>query len=37
MNRDVPTVVSTDHHSDKIATTTNSLTSTKNINMNENA
>ena len=27
--RDVPTVVSTDHHSDKIATTANSLTSTK--------
>ena len=28
-SRDVPTVVSTDHHSDKIATTTNSLISTK--------
>ena len=27
--RDVPTVVSTDHHSDKIAITTNSLISTK--------
>ena len=27
--RDVPTVVSTDHHSDKIATTTNLLISTK--------
>ena len=27
--RDVPTVVGTDHHSDKITTTTNSLTSTK--------
>ena len=27
--RDVPTVLGTDHHSDKIATTTNSLLSTK--------
>ena len=27
--RDVPTVVGTDHHSDKMTTTTNSLTNTK--------
>ena len=27
--RDVPTVVGTNHHSDKMTTTTNSLTSTK--------
>ena len=34
--RDRPTVVSTDHHSDKMTTTTNSLIMTD-ISMNENA